>query len=138
MSRRSSRATYLELEQSLLDCYLDHLQAADPVANAPEVRMLRRMVPELSAISRGRASRCQTTQRSAPPRVARELARGPTASELAGYTAHRQRVARLISNAGGVSGLEPPAPGHCHPSIVRALRPPAARSSSTPASPAAS
>ena len=38
---------YLELEQALLDCYRDHLASADLVANAPEVRLLRRMIPEL-------------------------------------------------------------------------------------------
>jgi hypothetical protein len=76
---------YLELEQSLLDCYRDHLASADPVANAAEIRLLRRMIPELERhITWATAKPC-------------ELARG--------VRDHRSRIALLIQNAGGISGL---------------------------------
>ncbi len=77
-------AAYLELQASLLECYRDHLAAADPCANAMESRLLQRMIPDLERHV--------------------EWAQKQTASS----NDHRAMIRRLIAAAGGISGLETP------------------------------
>lgn len=79
-------AAYGELERALLDGYRDHLAAADPCANAAEVRMLQRMIP---AVERHLTWADERLSRAAGARK----------------DDHRARIAERIVRAGGVSGL---------------------------------
>jgi uncharacterized ferritin-like protein (DUF455 family)/bacterioferritin (cytochrome b1) len=76
-------AAYLELEAALLDCYRNHLAAADPTANAAEIRLLGRMIPDLE---RHLAWAQQQITDVADP--------------------HRRLIHKLLQAAGGISGLE--------------------------------
>lgn len=77
-------AACLELGAALLECYRDHRAAADPAANAAEVRLLRRLIPDLEEQLAWAGKECSDNHDNP----------------------HRERVRDLLKAAGGVSGLE--------------------------------
>lgn len=95
-------AAYLELESSLLDCYLDHLDAADASANAAEIRVIERLIP--------------ATERHV------KWAQEQVASNAANK--HSELIRALLRSAGGITGLEEkPAPLPSLTSPTRFVRP---------------
>ncbi len=84
-------AAYLEMESALLDGYRQHLAAADPAANAAEIRLLQRMIPDAERHV------AWARQQSVPEELP-----------------HRQLIRDLLAAAGGVSGWAVRAPSLAH------------------------
>ena len=125
-------AAYLELESALLDCYRDHLSAADSSANAAEIRIIERLIPaterhvawareQIASVSQISSSSPHPSpsplpqgERSSNGRVLLNVS-SPLAGEDKGegdsaarpeVNAHRELIRKLLGAAGGISGLE--------------------------------
>src|SRR5262249_11127188 len=113
---------YLELKQSLLACYRDHLAACDASANAAEARLLRRMIADLERHVEWAESPAQSPSPGIPGEGGGEglptaspidrssrFPSNPHPNPLPAYRERgneRQRICDLIAFGGGISGLE--------------------------------
>jgi hypothetical protein len=82
-------AAYGVLQADLLRCYRDHRAAADPVANAVEIRLLDRMIPIIEGHQNWAEEKTSPCPEKSEP---------------------GQRTRRFLLESGGISGLADPCP----------------------------